>query len=84
MCASLALLPSYYGGAAAAAELMISCGCCCDGGPLVVSTQAGRKDKFDEGPDKATEILIARVEKFIAEPPGADWDGVDKVKSKSG
>lgn len=51
---------------------------------MVVSTQAGRKDKFDEGPDKATEILIARVEKFIAEPPGADWDGVDKVKSKSG
>jgi len=46
--------------------------------------QAGLADKFQMGPDKATELLIKRVQKFIDNPPGADWDGVDKVKSKAG
>jgi adenylate cyclase len=34
--------------------------------------------------DLATEILLERTKRFALNPPAEPWDGVDKVKSKTG
>jgi adenylate cyclase len=46
--------------------------------------QAALASDFQAPPDRASEVLIQRVKQFIDNPPGEDWDGVDKVKSKAG
>eukprot|EP01047_Picozoa_sp_COSAG01_P003392 COSAG01_NODE_99_length_26583_cov_79.512536_14_plen_182_part_00 len=54
------------------------------GRPVSISRQAVLASDFQAPPDRATEVLIKRVKQFIDNPPGEDWDGVDKVKSKAG
>jgi hypothetical protein len=54
------------------------------GRPVSISRQAALASDFQAPPDRASEVLIQRVKQFIDNPPGEDWDGVDKVKSKAG